>query len=186
MTEGRRVSGVALAIALNLRLEILEASNAKVKEANWTKGAVRPSKGSGWLRREQAQPPTGGDVDRRPPDCNRPDVSVCERHDPTGEPDAGKLQVRFGEQGLETWPIRAEPRTEAKATDRHRTPPFHLQTWNSLSGSVVDRACERNGVLGACRELAPSKQESTTYEPSLVCKLLILGCRLLIPDRLLA
>ncbi len=40
-------------------------------------------------------------------------------------------------------------------------------------------------LLGACRELAPSKQESTTYEPSLVCKLLILGCRLLIPDRLL-
>ncbi len=40
-------------------------------------------------------------------------------------------------------------------------------------------------ALGACRELAPSKQESTTYEPSLVCKLLILGCRLLIPDRLL-
>ena len=40
--------------------------------------------------------------------------------------------------------------------------------------------------LGACRELAPSKQESTTYEPSLVCKLLILSCRLLIPDRLLA
>ena len=34
--------------------------------------------------------------------------------------------------------------------------------------------------------MAPSKQESTTYEPSLVCKLLILGCRLLIPDRLLA
>ena len=41
-------------------------------------------------------------------------------------------------------------------------------------------------LLGVCRELAPSKQESTTYEPSLVCKLLILGCRLLIPDRLLA
>ena len=40
-------------------------------------------------------------------------------------------------------------------------------------------------LLGACRELAPSKQESTTYEPSPVCKLLILGCRLLIPDRLL-
>ena len=40
-------------------------------------------------------------------------------------------------------------------------------------------------MLGACRELAPSKQESTTYEPSLVCKLLILRCRLLIPDRLL-
>ena len=40
-------------------------------------------------------------------------------------------------------------------------------------------------TLGACRELAPSKQESTTYEPSLVCKLLILGCRPLIPDRFL-
>ena len=46
-------------------------------------------------------------------------------------------------------------------------------------------ACSTSS-LGACRELAPSKQESTTYEPSLVCKLLILGCRLLIPDRLLA
>ena len=42
-----------------------------------------------------------------------------------------------------------------------------------------------NYILGACRELAPSMQESTTYEPSLVCKLLILGCRPLIPDRLL-
>ncbi len=41
-------------------------------------------------------------------------------------------------------------------------------------------------TLGACRELAPSKQESRTYEPSLVCKLLIFGCRLLIPDSLLA
>ena len=40
-------------------------------------------------------------------------------------------------------------------------------------------------ALGACRELAPSKQESTTYEPSLVCKLLIFCCRPLIPDRLL-
>ena len=44
----------------------------------------------------------------------------------------------------------------------------------------------RAHFLGACRELAPSKQESTTYEPSPVCKLLILSCRLLIPDRLLA
>ena len=46
--------------------------------------------------------------------------------------------------------------------------------------------CFRLCGLGACRELAPSNQESTTYEPSLVCKLLILGCRPLIPDRLLA
>ena len=47
------------------------------------------------------------------------------------------------------------------------------------------RTQSRDLLLGACRELAPSKQESTTYEPSLVCKLLILSCRLLIPDRLL-
>ena len=51
--------------------------------------------------------------------------------------------------------------------------------------SNYDEADFNHGLLGACRELAPSKQESTTYEPSLVCKLLILGCRPLIPDRLL-
>ena len=50
---------------------------------------------------------------------------------------------------------------------------------------ILQVLSERFKRLGACRELAPSKQESTTYEPSLVCKLLILGCRLLIPDRLL-
>ena len=43
------------------------------------------------------------------------------------------------------------------------------------------RSCRSRSLSG----IAPSKQESTTYEPSLVCKLLILGCRLLIPDRLL-
>ena len=61
----------------------------------------------------------------------------------------------------------------------HRTvlndPIPTLNRWDKLDATP----------LGACRELAPSKQESTTYEPSLVCKLLILGCRLLIPDRLL-
>ena len=50
---------------------------------------------------------------------------------------------------------------------------------------ATEQASQIADSLGACRELAPSKQESTTYEPSLVCKLLILGCRLLIPDRLL-
>ena len=29
--------------------------------------------------------------------------SVCETHDPTGEPSAGKLHARFGERGEETW-----------------------------------------------------------------------------------
>ena len=55
----------------------------------------------------------------------------------------------------------------------------------SVATNWFEELKERVPVLGACRELAPSKQESTTYEPSLVCKLLILSCRLLIPDRLL-
>ena len=46
----------------------------------------------------------------------------------------------------------------------------------------VPRPCSPSRSLSG---IAPSKQESTTYEPSLVCKLLIVGCRLLIPDRLL-
>ena len=57
----------------------------------------------------------------------------------------------------------------------------------TAEGELPEREGSESHIpLGACRELAPSKQESTTYEPSLVCKLLILGCRLLIPDRLLA
>ncbi len=60
---------------------------------------------------------------------------------------------------------------------------------SGVSGGAVfagDQSLPDGRGPGACRELAPSKQESTTYEPSPVCKLLILGCRLLIPDRLLA
>ena len=57
---------------------------------------------------------------------------------------------------------------------------------STLAGPAMAQSEEAGvPILGACRELAPSKQESTTYEPSLVCKLLILSCRLLIPDRLL-
>ena len=61
----------------------------------------------------------------------------------------------------------------------------------SLPHPVTNRRIGRDLALcfGALSRslsgIAPSKQESTTYEPSLVCKLLILGCRLLIPDRLL-
>ena len=88
-------------------------------------------------------------------------------------------------------------------------PPANLYVWiptgglaevsgmtaESVRGAINQRHSGRHSTdfdlvvrihsLGACRELAPSKQESTTYEPSLVCKLLILRCRLLIPDRLL-
>ena len=51
--------------------------------------------------------------------------------------------------------------------------------WFSIAGANEKE--EARSLSG----IAPSKQESTTYEPSPVCKLLILGCRLLIPDRLL-
>ena len=61
--------------------------------------------------------------------------------------------------------------------------PEHVVTGSVVLLNLLTELPDRQ--LGACRELAPSKQESTTYEPSLVCKLLILGCRLLIPDRLL-
>ncbi len=63
--------------------------------------------------------------------------------------------------------------------------PWVISTALNFSTECRDKAKRHQVCLGACRELAPSKQESTTYEPSLVCKLLILGCRLLIPDRLL-
>ena len=59
------------------------------------------------------------------------------------------------------------------------------QAIRNLVAQAGGDAGKRIDGLGACRELAPSKQESTTYEPFPVCKLLILGCRLLIPDRLL-
>ena len=37
--------------------------------------------------------------------------SVCEAHDPTGEPDAGNPHVRFGEKGVETdlWELELTP-----------------------------------------------------------------------------
>ena len=72
-------------------------------------------------------------------------------------------------EGFGAWSLLA-----ARATEDETTTVLYSQL---SPGNVV--------LLGACRELAPSKQESTTYEPSPVCKLLILGCRLLIPDRLL-
>ena len=53
-----------------------------------------------------------------------------------------------------------------------------------VEGSTVS-SFSGSGGTRSLSGIAPSKQESTTYEPSLVCKLLILGCRLLIPDRLL-
>ena len=52
-------------------------------------------------------------------------------------------------------------------------------------GSILGVSSSRIGQLGACRELAPSNQESTTYRPGMARKLLILGSREPIPDRLL-
>ena len=76
---------------------------------------------------------------------------------------------------LTTGPDRKQSKSRLGRTGRRRTGVHDL----------VGPGGRQPDLLGACRELAPSKQESTTYEPSPVCKLLILGCRLLIPDRLL-
>ena len=51
--------------------------------------------------------------------------SVCEMHDPTGEPDAGDPHVRFGGQGVETGP---EHHRRTYAPDPTGTaPPLTLQ-----------------------------------------------------------
>ena len=55
----------------------------------------------------------------------------------------------------------------------------------TMNYELADILCGSISGTRSLSGIAPSKQESTTYEPSLVCKLLILGCRLLIPDRLL-
>ena len=94
-------------------------------------------------------------------------------------------------------PVSSIPRTTASTTDTGQPNSGGFDVPRSADRSYCRElvpiparpvAAASHGPkrsLGACRELAPSKQESTTYEPSLVCKLLILGCRPLIPDRLL-
>ena len=109
-----------------------------------------------------------------------------------GGPEPGERQVRRPQ-----FPHRLPPGVEEdqdglagpRISHRARPPARKVRRVGSASVRAADPAPEARPVaqdrLGACRELAPSKQESTTYEPSLICKLLILGCRLLIPDRLL-
>ncbi len=63
------------------------------------------------------------------------------------------------------------------ANDSVDTVGLGIDSQNILSqadaAAAISNLQDAVGTLGACRELAPSKQESTTYEPSLVCKLLI-------------
>ena len=49
-----------------------------------------------------ARKATGTASDRRWLEAAPDRRSVCEMHDPTGEPDAGNPHVRFGGQGVET------------------------------------------------------------------------------------
>ena len=102
MTEGERVSGVAKACNPGKKgPETPEASHAKVKGSSEEDGVVRASTGLAATRErkwmEAGRVPIPQDNVH---ESNR--GPVCETHDPTGEPDAGKLHVRFGERGLET------------------------------------------------------------------------------------
>ncbi len=112
------------------------------------------------------------------------------------DPAMGEQVLRPGAPVFEYWGHEASwiPLELYPAFEFRRREFRHHPWWGDLVGKHPDvarklrrRVRDEGGIrsLGACRELAPSKQESTTYEPSLVCKLLILGCRLLIPDRLL-
>ena len=84
------------------------------------------------------------------------------------------------------WDIELEYGTPEGA-DRTYYRFFPLIRWHrSRPGAAsMNEPLRRIAASMSLSGIAPSKQESTTYEPSLVCKLLILGCRLLIPDRLL-
>ena len=64
---------------------------------------ARRCDGEGHLAGEAVQPLDAGSIQATGPvsvSTNR--CSVCERHAPAGEPDAGKPHVRFGGQGVET------------------------------------------------------------------------------------
>ena len=64
------------------------------------RGATRVKPCSFW--EPGARKATGTASDRRRLDAAPNWRSVCEMHDPTGEPDAGDPHVRFGGQGVET------------------------------------------------------------------------------------
>ena len=146
MTEGSRDTGVAKPITPNSGPEIPEASHAKVKgrarrrvQAPWGRlGVVEASTGSTTHRTRRGT--EGGSraasamsigvpdpLPLRPPGC-----SVCETHDPTGEPSAGKPHARFGERGEETRPrggLRHRP--TAKAAGNSYSLPLPLARLSS-------------------------------------------------------
>ena len=64
-----------------------------------------------------------------------PDLPVCERHDPTGEPGALNRHVGFGERGVEPWQgERMRHPHEAKAAGKRLLP--HAKAGASLPDST--------------------------------------------------
>ena len=64
-----------------------------------------------------------------------PDLPVCERHDPTGEPGALNRHAGFGERGAETWQCeRMRHPHDAKAAGKRLLP--HAKAGASLPDST--------------------------------------------------
>ena len=65
-----------------------------------------------------------------------PDLPVCERHDPTGEPGALNRHAGFGERGAETWQCeRMRHPHDAKAAGKRLLP--HAKAGASLPDSTI-------------------------------------------------
>ena len=89
-------------------------------------GVNRPAAGCGDRREEaggRAAPATrteGKKTDA--PFPSEPDLPRCERHDPTGEPGAGKRHAGFGERGAETWLGERASEAPTDGESRRTTP----------------------------------------------------------------
>ena len=86
---------------------------------------------------------------------SEPDLPVCERHDPTGEPGAGNRHAGFGERGAETWQgERMRHPHDAKAAGKRLLP--HAKAGASLPDSTQRSAApgpqSSSPETGPCRE----------------------------------
>ena len=78
-----------------------------------------------------------------------PDLPVCERHDPTGEPGALNRHAGFGERGAETWQCeRMRHPHDAKAAGKRLLP--HAKAGASLPDSTATATLRQrsSGVAG--------------------------------------
>ena len=81
-----------------------------------------------------------------------PWCSVCEMHDPTGEPSAGNPHAGFGERGLETRPWEPDCGPKRKRRMSHRTLKLARQSSTLLGGRVYRLiVCAHGFVFGAMR-----------------------------------